>query len=54
MTKELQKEVRKHFNITVEMDEDLKKVVKYIGSTETNVLRNALYQYLKGFKNDNS
>ena len=50
MNKDLQKGVRKTFNITAEMDEDLKKAVKYIGSTETNVLRNALYQFLKDFR----
>lgn len=50
MTKSEIAEVRKHITITKELDERLKVVQKLLNSTETNIIKNALYCYLKEVK----
>ena len=43
-------EVRKSVKITKELNEMLQKAVKVIGTTETSLIKIALYEYLKGVK----
>lgn len=43
-------EIRKSIKITQELNEMLQKAVKIIGTTETSLIKIALYEYLKGVK----
>ena len=43
-------EIRKTFKITKELNEMLNQVVKITGTTETSLIKIALFEYLKGFK----
>lgn len=45
-----QNEIRKSFKITKELNEMLKEATKIIGTTETSIIKVALYEYLKGIK----
>lgn len=45
-----QNEIRKSFKITKELNEMLKEATKIIGTTETSIIKIALYEYLKGIK----
>lgn len=45
-----QNEIRKSFKITKELNEMLKETTKIIGTTETSIIKVALYEYLKGVK----
>ena len=43
-------EIRKSIKITKELNEMLQEAVKIIGTTETSIIKVALYEYLKGIK----
>lgn len=43
-------EIRKSIKITKELNEMLQQAVKIIGTTETSIIKVALYEYLKGVK----
>jgi predicted DNA-binding protein len=43
-------EIRKSIKITKELNEMLQEAVKIIGTTETSVIKVALFEYLKGLK----
>ena len=43
-------EIRKSVKITKELNDMLQKAVKVIGTTETSLIKIALYEYLKGVK----
>ena len=43
-------EIRKSIKITKELNVMLQKAVKIIGTTETSLIKVALYEYLKGVK----
>lgn len=43
-------EVRKSIKITKELNQMLQEAVKVIGTTETSLIKVALYEYLKGIK----
>lgn len=43
-------EIRKSIKITKELNEMLQEAVKIIGTTETSLIKIALYEYLKGVK----
>lgn len=43
-------EVRKSIKITKELNQMLQEAVKVIGTTETSLIKIALYEYLKGIK----
>jgi predicted DNA-binding protein len=43
-------EIRKSIKITKELNEMLQNAVKIIGTTETSLIKIALYEYLKGVK----
>ena len=43
-------EVRKSVKITKELNDMLQNAVKIIGTTETSLIKIALYEYLKGVK----
>lgn len=40
-------EVRKHIRITKELDDKLKEVVKVLNCTESNVIKTAIYCFVK-------
>lgn len=43
-------EIRKSFKITKELNTMLQQVVKITGTTETALMKVALFEYLKGIK----
>ena len=43
-------EIRKSFKITSELNEMLQQAVKITGTTETSLIKIALFEYLKGIK----
>ena len=43
-------EIRKSIKITKEMNELLQKASKILGTTETSIIKFALFEYLKGMK----
>ena len=43
-------EIRKSVKITKELNDMLQNAVKVIGTTETSLIKIALYEYLKGVK----
>ncbi len=43
-------EIRKSFKITKELNEMLQKAVVITGTTETSLIKVALFEYLKGIK----
>lgn len=43
-------EIRKSFKITKELNEMLQDAVKIVGTTETSLIKVALFEYLKGIK----
>lgn len=43
-------EIRKSFKITKELNELLQEAVKFTGTTETSLIKVALFEYLKGVK----
>lgn len=43
-------EVRKSFKITKELNDMLQEAVKITGTTETSLIKVALFEYLKGIK----
>lgn len=43
-------EVKKHFKITKELNEMLQYAIKITGTTETSLIKVALFEYLKGIK----
>ena len=43
-------EIRKSFKITKELNEMLQEAVKITGTTETSLIKVALFEYLKGIK----
>lgn len=43
-------EIRKSFKITKELNEMLQQAVKITGTTETSLIKVALFEYLKGIK----
>ena len=43
-------EIRKSIKITKELNDMLQNAVKIIGTTETSLIKVALYEYLKGIK----
>ena len=43
-------EIRKSVKITKEMNDLLQYAVKITGTTETNIIKTALFLYLKGIK----
>ena len=45
-----QNEIRKSIKITKELNELLQKAVKITGTTETSLIKIALFEYLKGIK----
>lgn len=43
-------EIRKSFKITQELNDMLQQAVKITGTTETSLIKVALFEYLKGIK----
>lgn len=43
-------EIKKSFKITPELAKMLKQAVEVTGTTETAIIKCALFEYLKGFK----
>lgn len=43
-------EIRKSIKITKDLNEMLQQAVKITGTTETSIIKVALYEYLKGIK----
>lgn len=50
ITKMNTNEIRKSVKITKELNEMLQQAVKIIGTTETSLIKIALFEYLKGLK----
>lgn len=50
VTKMNNNEIRKSFKITKELNDLLQEVVKITGTTETSLIKIALFEYLKGIK----
>ena len=50
ITKMDNNEIRKSFKITKELNVMLQQAVKIIGTTETALIKCALFEYLKGLK----
>ena len=46
----VQEGLSKGFKLTKELNEMLKEATKIIGTTETSIIKIALYEYLKGIK----
>lgn len=43
-------EIKKHFKITKDLNDMLQQAVKITGTTETALMKIALFEYLKGIK----
>ena len=50
ITKMDNNEIRKSFKITKELNAMLQQAVKITGTTETSLMKVALFEYLKGIK----
>ena len=50
ITKMVNNEIRKSFKITKELNAMLQQAVKITGTTETSLMKVALFEYLKGIK----
>ena len=43
-------EIKKHIKITKELNDMLQEAVRVTGTTETSLIKVALFEYLKGIK----